>query len=217
MINGCSLVLRPHTGNDLPTSTRFIYYFCCQKFGSTNQISKRCHMTTVKLHHALKCLSHAHSISIAVAQACYCRCSADDFCSNDFCFTSIVEPAINSCFHDQETTSHSWKIMWLIHYSLLEWDITIAVMLHPYTVNKLVVWTIQWLSQFQGQWLCITAKQICNFDYTVATLFTDKWRHVDQFLLQKIVRRGSWPMRVYSGTSLKGLSESRTQYKKPPY
>ena len=62
----------------------------------------------------------------------------EDFCWNDFCFTSVVKPAENSCFHKREspvlTAGKPLSITCTNQYSLFEWDITVAVVLHPYTV-----------------------------------------------------------------------------------
>ena len=43
----CSLVPRPSRRNGLGTYTSSNCYFRCQRVGRTNQISERCHMTTV--------------------------------------------------------------------------------------------------------------------------------------------------------------------------
>ena len=60
----------------------------------------------------------------------------EDFCWNDFCFTSVVKPAANSCFHKQEspvlTAGKPLSITCTNQYSLFEW--AVAVVLHPYTV-----------------------------------------------------------------------------------
>ena len=57
-----------HRKNSLATSVSLNSYFCCQKVGSTNQISEWYHMTTV--NHALNCHSHAHSSLITIAWSC---------------------------------------------------------------------------------------------------------------------------------------------------
>jgi len=70
---GAVALLPDRRRNGLATSTSSNCYFRCQKVGSTNQISERCPMTTVKpkcVMHTLKCRSHVHFISITIAQLC---------------------------------------------------------------------------------------------------------------------------------------------------
>ena len=129
-VRACStLALFPgHRRNGLATSMSSNCYFHCQKIGSTNQNSERCHMTTVK-HNWVMYWTDRNRAGIHALH--------DDCFSNDLYFTSVVEPTANSCFLEQESpiltagkiVSHA-----LIQYWLVEWDIAITVTLHLYTV-----------------------------------------------------------------------------------
>jgi len=56
-----------------------------------------------QLRNALNRCSHAHSSSIWSLDRASVGTLHNDLCSNDFYFTSVVEPTANSCFHEQES------------------------------------------------------------------------------------------------------------------
>ena len=64
---------------------------------------------------------------------------------------------------------------------------------HPIEKNKLFVLTNRYT--VHGYHCCkdsgyvLLSKQICSFDYTVVTMFADKWRYIDQFMFQKSSRK----------------------------
>ena len=104
---------------------------------STNQISEHCHMTTAKPN----CVMHwTIAVTPISLQEWLLDCTSvgaphDEICSNDFYFTSVVELTANSCFHEQESPIlTAGKIVSITCTRLFEWDIAIAVMLHPYTI-----------------------------------------------------------------------------------
>ena len=122
-----SLVPRPQekrSGN----FREFKPLLCCLNVGSTNQISERSHDNSkTQLCNALTRRSHAHSTSIAITRSCSV---GDDFCLNDFYFTSVVQPTANSCrkapFSQLEELYHMHQTVGM--------HIVIAMTSHPYTV-----------------------------------------------------------------------------------
>jgi len=90
--------------NGLATSTSSNCYFCCLKVGSTNQISERSHMTTVKPNSIMHWTVAVKPIPLQWQLLDRASVGAlhEDLCSNDFYFSSVVEPTANSCFHEQE-------------------------------------------------------------------------------------------------------------------
>ena len=92
-----------------------LLYFRCLKVGSTNQISERSHMTTVKPK-ALNCRSHA---SIAIARSCQCRRFARRFLFERLLFH------FSSRTDDKQSLPRagkpqSWKIVGITCTRLLE-------------------------------------------------------------------------------------------------
>ena len=89
----------------LATSASSNCYFRCLKVSSTDQISERSHMTTVKSN----CVMHwTVAVTPIPLQQRSLDCASvgtlhDNLSSNDFYFTSVVELTANSCFHEQES------------------------------------------------------------------------------------------------------------------
>ena len=111
-VRACStLALFPgHRRNGLATSMSSNCYFHCQKIGSTNQNSERCHMTTVKPNWVMYWTDRNRAGIHALHDDCF---------SNDLYFTSVVEPTANSC-----------------RYWLVEWDCN-CTSVHSLNLRKL--------------------------------------------------------------------------------
>ena len=127
--------------NGLATSVSSNCYFCCLKVGSTNQISECSHTTTVNPNSVMHWIVTVTPIPLQYQSLNRATVGAlhEDLCSNDFYFTSVVEPTANSCFHEQECPIlTAGKIISITCTRLLECNfnenIAIAVTLHPYTV-----------------------------------------------------------------------------------
>ena len=78
--------------NVLAISASSICYICCQRVGRPNQISDRCHMTTV--NRIASCVEMSQSCPfITIADRSIALVLHDDFCSFVFCLPSVAEPA----------------------------------------------------------------------------------------------------------------------------